>query len=356
MAKKARMYTESGWVDLASSTTDLSNYANMTNTPISGFRNFLINGDFRINQRNGTTQVVDPVSASKYVTDRWACYRASYATGARYQTVSVDMSLLPNISLKAARVGRVNTTTGTGSITFSQPIELDNIGHTVGQVMTLSFYARAGAGFSSASSILYSEIYEDTVQVSPGSGVTSPTYTTQGNTLTTSWQRFTHTFTRDATKQYVNAVRFNYIPVGTAGTADHFEITGVQLELGTIATPFEQRPIGTELALCQRYYYRSSAAATSDRLGLWGISHGSSNASVNGIAPVTMRSKPTLSFSGINLWTGSANVTISSIVAQRSTTTAFGADITISIAGTVGFPVQVTASSSTSFWDASAEL
>jgi hypothetical protein len=269
-----------------------STYANMTTTPISGFRNVIINGDFRINQRNGTTQVVDPVSASKYVTDRWACYRASYATGARYQTVSVDMSLLPNISLEAARVGRVNTTTGTGSITFSQPIELDNIGHTVGQVMTLSFYARAGDNFSSASSILNSEIYEDTVQVSPGGATTSPRYTTQGNTLTTSWQRFTHTFTRDATKQYVNAVRFNYLPVGTAGTDDHFEITGVQLELGAIATPFEQRPIGTELALCQRYYWRINAGTAYARYGM-GHAYSSVNCVPLIVFPTTMRIPPT---------------------------------------------------------------
>jgi len=111
MAKKAFVYDGTNWVDIAQSTTDLSNYANMTTTPISGFRNFLINGDFRINQRNGLTEVLNPVSASKYVTDRWACYRASYATGARYQTVSVDTSLLPNISLEAARVCRVNATT-----------------------------------------------------------------------------------------------------------------------------------------------------------------------------------------------------------------------------------------------------
>jgi hypothetical protein len=334
MAKKAFVYDGTNWVDIAQSTTDLSNYANMTTTPISGFRNFLINGDFRINQRNGLTEVLNPVSASKYVTDRWACYRASYATGARYQTVSVDTSLLPNISLEAARVGRVNATTGTGSITFSQPIELDNIGHTVGQVMTLSFYARAGNNFSSASSILYTEIYEDTVQVSPGGGVTSPRYTTQGNTLTTSWQRFTHTFTRDATKQYVNGVRFTYLPVGTAGTADHFEITGVQLELGDTATPFENRPIGIELALCQRYYIRYSNGAALQPLGTCSY-YTTTSAGTHVIFPVEMRVKPVggeSAASAIIVYSAGTSRTSTGIADSQMSTKASEINITTSAA------------------------
>jgi hypothetical protein len=52
-------------------------------------------------------------------------------------------------------------------------------------------------------------------------------------------------------------LQFNWAPTGTAGADDSIKITGVQLEAGLTATEFERRPIGTELALCQRYYDKS---------------------------------------------------------------------------------------------------
>ena len=51
-----------------------------------------------------------------------------------------------------------------------------------------------------------------------------------------------------------------------------FYLTGVQLEQGSVATPFEQRPIGTELALCQRYYEKSFPLTTTPANGLYSVS------------------------------------------------------------------------------------
>jgi hypothetical protein len=76
-------------------------------------------------------------------------------------------------------------------------------------------------------------------------------------------------------------------------------ITGVQLEVGSVATPFERRPYGTELALCQRYYFRS--APTNGGSIIYTITmHNITAVNAYGsyFLPVTMRANPTLTTTG----------------------------------------------------------
>lgn len=82
----------------------------------------------------------------------------------------------------------------------------------------------------------------------------------------------------------------NNLGVGGA-TSDYFELTGVQLEIGTVATPFENRPIGLEIALCERYYQK-------------GVIYGWGYAGVSGNTRVAshnfqsqMRANPSIQFS-----------------------------------------------------------
>ena len=80
-----------------------------------------------------------------------------------------------------------------------------------------------------------------------------------------------------------------------------FDVTGIQLEVGSQATPFEHRSFGEELALCQRYYYHH-CKGTSDHLSL-GDAHNSTQADCVVHFPVTMRAAPTLdASSGTNYW------------------------------------------------------
>jgi hypothetical protein len=75
-------------------------------------------------------------------------------------------------------------------------------------------------------------------------------------------------------------------------TANDFFITGVQLEPGTVATPFERRIFGQELALCQRYYYASTTNSTTRRR--WAGSTASAYLAHELTFPVTMRDTPTI--------------------------------------------------------------
>jgi hypothetical protein len=78
---------------------------------------------------------------------------------------------------------------------------------------------------------------------------------------------------------------------GTSGAT--FYITGVQLEAGSVATPFERRPYGTELALCQRYYFKLlSPTVNQDPFGL-GQGLSATSGQILTFFPVTMRIAPT---------------------------------------------------------------
>jgi hypothetical protein len=215
--------------------------------------NAIINGAMEIWQR-GTGLVTATSATTGYVVDRWQMYRAGYATGGTtYQPSG------PQGFQYAARVQRDSGNASTAGITFAQSLESKTSIPFAGGPVTLSFWARAGANYSSASNALLPSIVQGTgTDQNISGGFTSQTNVVSSSvTLTTSWQRFSVTGTV-ATASTQLGVSFYYTPVGTAGANDYFEVTGVQLEAGSIATAF-RRAAGTiqgELAACQRYYYR----------------------------------------------------------------------------------------------------
>ena len=223
---------------------------------VSG-KNAIINGGFDFWAR-GTSISVPAAAGFTYTTDRFGASTGSnQAITISRQSVS-DSTNLPDIQY-CARVQRNSGQTGTGSYFFDTPIETANSIPLIGKTITLSFYARGGASFVSAGDSFAGQIIAAAgTDQNPGNWTTPVLAAQRTATLTTTWQRFTVSTT--VTSSYSQLfLRFNHTPVGTAGASDYYEITGVQLELGSQATPFSRAggSIGGELALCQRYYWRT---------------------------------------------------------------------------------------------------
>ena len=322
----------------------------------------VLNSAFQVWQR-GTSFTVASGSTSNYTADRWQAYRGATGMTVTRQATS-DSTNLPFIQY-CARVARDSGNTSTALPIFFQSFESVNAIPFAGKAVTLSFYARAGANYSAASSALKAEIITGTgTDQNLINGYTGSAYAVQGSvTLTTTWQRFTINATIASTATELG-MQFYYTPVGTAGANDYFEITGVQLELGSVATPFHTyaATIQGELAACQRYYYRSNVTGSYAYLGR-GVATSGTAGYYDIPMPVPMRTTPSsVDFStlGVSLGpsysvyaisalsiNGGANTTISTNVSVTNSASGFSAGSTAiistnaSTSGYIGFSAEL---------------
>ena len=287
--------------------------------------NHVINGGMDIWQRGTSFASTNPAI---YTTDRFQFLRGGAVAGGTLSRQNTsDTTNLPNIQY-CARVGRDSGNTSTAVMYFATSIESQETRQLQGQPIVLSFYARAGANYSAASSVLAAEITSGTgTDQNIFSGFTGQASVAASNkTLTTTWQRFTVTGTVGATATQL-CVLFNFTPVGTAGANDYAEITGVQLELGTVPTPF-QRSGGTlqgELAACQRYYQRLAGGALYSAYSM-GIGYSATRMDLTVPLKVTMRTTPsTFDFSNIGTYDDPSG-TITAISGVATTATLNGND------------------------------
>jgi len=100
-------------------------------------------------------------------------------------------------------------------------------------------------------------------------------------------------------------------------SSDYVEFSDVQLELGKIATPFEHRSYGEELASCQRYYYKINSAENNANYQRFAMVNceDSTNAEALFIHPVTMRASPSLettTYTGFHIFSANATRQLSS--------------------------------------------
>jgi hypothetical protein len=268
------------------------------NPPVSSLTNPVINGGFDIWQR-GTSIVPGPPST--YGPDRWVTYRGVTGATVSRQTVS-DTTNLPTIQY-CARVQRNSGDTSTSEIWVVSSLENAQSTPFLGKTVTVSFYARAGANFSGANlrARLFSGSGTDQNYVNSFTGQT--TVASIDQTLTTTWTRYVITGVPAATQTQL-AVGFFITPSGTAGANDWYEVTGVQIDLGTYTAstaPAFRRAGGTiagELAACQRYYWQQGGAIYNG-LGPMGFTVSTSQANSFFVLPVEMRTVPSITWANL---------------------------------------------------------
>ena len=234
---------------------------------IGGRRNLIINGAQVIDQRNAGASV-NTANAVVYVTDRWFFIENSSETATTQQVTDAPDGFTHSFKFTNSATP---TTPSYGQLV--QNIEGYNVAHldygtSSAKTVTVSFWVKS------------SVTGDYSICLRNGASNRSIVSTYTINTANT-WEYKTKTFVGDTTGTWAtdntNGLSLIYRIAGSGGTAtldswvtgDVFasgavnimgtasatwQITGVQLEVGTVATPFEHRSYGEELALCQRYY------------------------------------------------------------------------------------------------------
>jgi hypothetical protein len=259
--------------------------------------NAIINGAFEINQRGLTSS-----TAPGYGFDRWTTLQSGGTVTSSSQAFTLGAA--PVAGFEAANFYRVVTAgqSASGNLAvLSQPIE--GVRSFAGQTITVSFYAKSGAGTPKIGLEL-SQFFG--TGGSPSARVSTPF----SSTISTSWTRYTATVAVPSISGKTIGTDKNdslqllfWISAGSdfatrassIGIQNNtFDIWGVQVETGTVATPFRRNAnsIQGELAACQRYYTRLTAGGLFGKIGM---ANGQSGTQLDGIVPLptTMRVSPT---------------------------------------------------------------
>ena len=302
----------------ASQAVSFTNSANLPNT--FGFKNRIINGAMVIDQRYAGAAGTAGINTAPYGVDRWWVFgqlasKFTYQQNAGAVTPPTGFSNYFGMTSSSAyaivagdRYVVAQTTEGFNTY------DLD-FGKATAKTITISFWVYSsltGTFGGSLQNYAGTRSYPFTYSISVANTWEQKTVTIAGDTSGTwvgasnagsmtlffslgSGSTYSGTAGAWATANYTSATGATSV-VGTSGAT--FYITGVQLEKGATATSFDYRPYGTELALCQRYYYRFYMGDVTYQTGFAGYCSSTTNAVVQMNAPVQLRSTPTLETTG----------------------------------------------------------
>jgi hypothetical protein len=277
MAKQAYVYSGTDWVPLASEVTNLTGYQTKALNQFA-HRNLVINGDMQIAQRGTSTASI--TTAGYYTADRW---RQSLTTlGTWTQSVENDAPTGSGFrkSLKMLCTTADASPAAGDDMFLAQRLEGQNLQHikkgtSAAEQLTISFWVK-----SNVTGTYIAELFE-----SDNTRSVSKSYTVNASAT---WEYKTLTFPADTTgaldNDNDNSMQINFwLGAGTTWTSgtlstswtsttsanravgqtnlasatnNYWQITGVQLEVGDTATPFEFKSVEDELEECLRYFER----------------------------------------------------------------------------------------------------
>ena len=375
------------------------NTTNLVNATQLSHRNLIINGDMRVAQR-GTSST----SSGYYSVDRFLCQFGGTdeaPTQSQHTLTSSDTGPYEEGFIKSFHIQNGNQTSGAGGADYMeiyQYLEDQDIStsgwnyKSSSSYITISFWVKSSVaqkfpGFLYTNQAAAGDSFMYSYQIDNGSG---------GNLTANTWTKITHSipgnsslsFNNDNTKGLaVGFYPFNGTNYTTSSHTENtwaawdstnkvkdmtstwyttndatFEITGVQLEVGSVATPFEHRSFGDELRRCHRYFFNIEGS-TGYRTGI--SCYANSSSACRGVVyfPAPMRATPTFTGSATAMVFDSAqdsasfNVNTISVSAANSNALFNRAFIEVSTSSmTAGQAGQIEFRASDGFMNFSSEL
>jgi hypothetical protein len=349
---------------------------------LSNMRNRIINGNMVIDQRNAGAAVTLTAlaAATGYGADRW--YAENFTDGTATIQQITDAPTGFSNSIRYTVTATDSSLASDQSAFIQQRIEGFNsadlaFGSASAQTITLSFWVKSsvtGTFGGALANNAYNRGYPFTFTISAANTWEQKSITIAGDTTGT-WVgstngvglRVTFALAAGSARVSTAGVWAAYVGIGASGQVNlmatnsaTFQVTGVQLEKGSTATSFDVRPYTTELALCQRYFHKPNFSDTSSSGTPYVLLQCSGSTQLIGpyMLPVTMRSTPTLTYSGFIATTAnnSSAGSLTSLTLDSASTQSFRLIAGVSsglVAGNASFIQRATTSDFMAF---SAEL